>query len=165
METGLSGSPGVFPTQSRSQGYRARMGDPEARLRAVRLRVTAQRLAVMAVLDRARAEGAHLLALEVAERSREILGRVSTQTVYDCLDALTAAGLVRRVALPEGPVRYEAATGPAHDHLVCRACGHIVNLPVASGPPPDALAERSGFEIGYVETVHVGLCRTCRSLS
>lgn len=138
------------------------MGDPEARLRAAQLRVTAQRLAVMAVLDRARTEGAHLLALEVAERSREILGRVSTQTVYDCLDALTSAGLVRRVALPEGPVRYEAATGAEHHHLVCRSCGRIVNLPATTGHLPGEVAARSGFEIGYAETVHVGLCRTCR---
>ncbi len=138
------------------------MGDGESRLRAAHLRVTSQRLAVMAVLDRAREEGAHLDATEVAGRSREILGRVSTQTVYDCLDALTAAGLVRRVALPEGPVRFEAATGAAHDHLVCRACGRIVNLPAVSGAAPPELVERTGFEVGYAETVHVGLCRACR---
>ncbi len=138
------------------------MTGAEARLRGAGVRVTPQRLAVMAVLERARAEGAHLLATEVADRSREILGRVATQTVYDCLDALVAAGLVRRVALPEGPVRFESTSGPDHHHLFCTGCGRIMNLP---GPQPSAhpdLVERSGFDVGYAETVHVGRCRVCR---
>lgn len=134
----------------------------EVRLRAAGIRVTDQRLAVLTVLDRARREGAHLLATEVTERSREILGQVSPQTVYDCLDALAAAHLVRRVALPEGPVRFESTAGPDHHHLVCSSCGQILNVP---GTPPSAhrdLVERSGFDVRYAETVHVGLCRDCR---
>lgn len=155
-------SPGVFVTQSRSAGYRARMTEAESRLRSAGVRVTPQRLAVLAVLDRARAEGAHLLATEVAERSREILGRVATQTVYDCLDALVAAGLVRRVALPEGPVRFESTSGPDHHHLFCAACGRIINLPGAQPSAHPDLVERSGFAVGYGEAVHVGRCRDCR---
>lgn len=139
------------------------MTDPETRLRDAGLRVTPQRLAVGAVLDRARSEGAHLVAGEVAARSREILGRVSPQTVYACLDALTAAGLVRRVSLPEGPVRFEAATGPDHHHLVCSRCDRIVNVPGPAPRAPQELVERTGFEVGYAETVHVGLCRQCRA--
>ncbi|HWJ09461.1 MAG TPA: Fur family transcriptional regulator [Nocardioides sp.] len=138
------------------------MATGEARLRAVGVRVTPQRLAVLAVLDRARREGAHLLATEVTERSREILGRVSTQTVYDCLDALVSAGLVRRVALPDGPVRFESSSGPDHHHLVCSRCGRIRNVPGAPAAPNPELVERCGFDVGYAETVHVGLCRTCR---
>lgn len=153
---------GVFVTQSRSAGYRPAMTGAEARLRAAKVRVTPQRLAVMAVLDRARAEGAHLLATEVADRSREILGRVATQTVYDCLDALVAAGLVRRVALPEGPVRFESTSGPDHNHLVCTGCGRIVNLPGPQPSPHPHLVERSGFDVGYAEAIHVGHCRDCR---
>lgn len=138
------------------------MTGAESRLRAAGVRITPQRLAVMAVLDRARGEGAHLLATEVAERSREILGRVATQTVYDCLDALVAAGLVRRVALPEGPVRFESTSGPDHHHLVCAECGRIVNLPGTQPAAHPELVARFGFDVGYAEAVHVGRCRDCR---
>ncbi|HWJ65596.1 MAG TPA: Fur family transcriptional regulator [Nocardioides sp.] len=139
------------------------MTDGESRLRGAGLRVTPQRLAVLAVLERARTEGAHLLATEVAERSREIVARISQQTVYACLEALTDAGLVRRVAVLEGPVRFESATGPDHQHLICSRCGRIINLPTTIEPPAHELAERCGFEVGYAETVHVGVCRRCRT--
>lgn len=138
------------------------MATGESRLRAAGVRVTPQRLAVLAVLDRARREGAHLLASEVAGRCREILGQLSTQTVYDCLDALVAAELVRRVALPDGPVRFESASGPDHHHLVCSQCGAIRNVPGAPAAPHRELVERCGFDVCYAETLHVGLCRTCR---
>ncbi len=98
---------GVFANRSRSRGYLPAMtgepGDPEVLLRSCGLRVTQPRLAVAAVLERARVEEAHLTVAEVVERSREILGRVSPQTVYDCLDAMTACGAVRRVDLPGSP--------------------------------------------------------------
>jgi len=48
-------------------------GDAEVLLRSCGLRVTQPRLAVAAVLERARVEEAHLTVAEVVERSREIL--------------------------------------------------------------------------------------------
>lgn len=99
------------------------------------------------------------------------VGRIAderSQSLADTRTVLLSAGflmLLGCVALPEGPVRYEAATGADHHHLVCRACGRIVNLPATTGVLPGEVAARSGFEIGYAETVHVGLCRTCRTVS
>lgn len=141
------------------------MATGEARLRAAGVRVTPQRLAVLAVLDRACREGAHLLATEVADRCAEILGQVAIQTVYDCLDALVAAGLVRRVPLPEGPARFESSSAPAHHHLVCNSCGDVVGVPGATTPTPPEAATRRGFDVSYAETVHVGRCRRCRGVS
>jgi Fe2+ or Zn2+ uptake regulation protein len=62
-------------------------------LRAVGLRVTAPRLAVLAAVR----EGGHLTVEEIALLGRRRLGAVSTQAVYDVLHALTAAGLIRRI--------------------------------------------------------------------
>ena len=65
----------------------------------------------------------HADTASIVGRSREDLGDVSHQAVYDVLRALTAAGLVRRIQ-PSGSVaRYESRVGDNHHHLVCRSCG------------------------------------------
>ncbi len=139
------------------------MADLESRLRGAGVRVTPQRLAVMAVLDRAGQEGAHLLATEVTERSREILGRVSPQTVYDCLDALVDAGLARRVALPGVPVRFESLSTGEHEHLACSRCERLVNIVGTAAPAPDPdVVGRHGFTVAHTDVVHVGLCDRCQ---
>ena len=62
-------------------------------LREVALRVTRPRLAVLGVL----AQHPHTDASGVITHVRSDLPGVSSQAVYDCLNALTDAGLVRRI--------------------------------------------------------------------
>jgi Fur family ferric uptake transcriptional regulator len=88
---------------------------------------------------------------------------VSHQAVYDVLDALTAAGLMRRFQ-PSGSVaRYEAQVrGDHHHHVVCRSCGAIADADGAVGnapclTPPDA----SGYDIGEAEVIYWGRCPEC----
>lgn len=140
----------------------ADLGDLEALLRSAGLRVTQPRLAVVAVLERARHEGGHLTVAEVAERSREILGRVSPQTVYDCLEAMTEAGIVRRVDLPGSPARFETRVGDSHHHRVCDRCGAVSNVDCAGAEDPCRdHAEGGGFRVLGAEVVFHGLCATC----
>src|ERR1700759_1806103 len=89
------------------------------RLRAAGLRVTAPRLAVLSWL----AEHPHDTAEAIAAGVRDDLGSVSTQAVYDVLNACTRAGLLRRVAPAGQPARFEARVGDHHHHLLCRVCG------------------------------------------
>src|SRR6202011_2692079 len=62
-------------------------------LRKVGLRVTAARLAILETV-RVRP---HLGAEVIASLARDRVGSVSTQAVYEALNALTDAGLVRRI--------------------------------------------------------------------
>jgi len=88
--------------------------DPAIALRDAGLRVTNQRLAVVAAL----VEAPHSSADAVLGRVRAEVGHISTQTVYDVLNALTDRGLVRRIQ-PAGPsARYELRVGDNHHHLV-----------------------------------------------
>ncbi len=83
-------------------------------LRAAGLRLTASRLAVLAAVR----EVGHLTVEEIAVLSRQRLGAVSTQTVYDVLDALVGAGLVRRIEPAGSPVRFESRRRqPPSPHL------------------------------------------------
>ena len=134
------------------------------RLRAAGLRATAPRAAVLATLEDALPSGAHLSAADVVERVRGRRGAVSVQAVYDCLDALTAAGLVRRIEPAGHPALFEARVGDNHHHLVCRTCGTAEDVDCARGDAPCLHPEDdNGFVIDEAEVIYWGLCARCRA--
>src|SRR5436305_1862197 len=130
-----------------------------AQLRTAGLRVTAPRLAVLAILD----DGGHLGVDEVAERVRTRLGSVSTQAVYDVLGALTLAGLARRIEPAGSPALFEARVGDNHHHVVCRGCGATTDVDCAVGERPCLEpAQLHGFVLDEAEVTYWGLCPTCQ---
>src|SRR5881394_3725983 len=132
--------------------------DFEAQLRAVSLRVTRPRLAVLAALhDHPHVDTDTVIALVRAEHPA-----VSHQAVYDVLRALTAAGLVRRIQ-PSGSVaRYESRVGDNHHHVVCRSCGTIADIDCAVGATPCLTASNDqGFSIDEAEVTYWGMCPEC----
>jgi Fur family transcriptional regulator, stress-responsive regulator len=131
----------------------------ERMLRGASLRVTRPRVAVLGVVhDHPHADTASIIGLV-----RGRLGGVSQQTVYDVLQALTDAGLVRRIH-PSGFVaHYEARVGDNHHHVVCRSCGAITDVDCAAGTKPClAVDDDHGFAIDESEVIYRGLCPACR---
>ena len=106
--------------------------DERTLLRGVGLRVTRPRLAVLTAL----ADHPHADASTVLAAVRRALPGTSHQAVYDCLHALTEAGLVRSLQPAGSPARYEICTGDNHHHLVCRGCGTVVDVPHRLRPVP-----------------------------
>ena len=127
-------------------------------LREASLRVTRPRVAVLgAVHARPHTDTESIIAL-----TRDDLGRVSHQAVYDVLRALTEAGLVRRIQ-PSGSVAlYEPEIGDNHHHLVCRSCAAVVDVDCAVGSAPClAPPDGSGYAIDEAEVIFWGLCPGC----
>src|SRR3954467_10737741 len=110
----------------------------ERMLRGASLRVTRPRVAVLAAVH----EQPHTDTQSLVGVVREQLGDVSQQAVYDVLNALIDAGLVRRIHPPGSVARYESRVGDNHHHVVCRSCGVIadVDCAVGTGPPRPAAA-------------------------
>jgi Fur family transcriptional regulator, stress-responsive regulator len=132
--------------------------DFQRTLRGASLRVTAPRLAVLkAVHDHPHADTDSIIGAV-----RENLGVVSHQAVYDVLNVLAAAGLVRRIQ-PKGSVaRYESRTGDNHHHAVCRSCGAITDVDCAVGAAPCLTAAGDhGFAIDEAEVIYWGRCPRC----
>lgn len=127
-------------------------------LRAAGLRVTRPRLAVLHAVS----EHPHTETDVVIRATRAHLPDVSHQTVYDALNALTAAGLLRRIQ-PNGLLaRYETRVADNHHHLVCRQCGAIADVDCAVGGAPCLIAsDDRGFEIDEAEVIYWGLCPDC----
>jgi len=131
------------------------------RLRAVGMRITAPRLAVLSAVH----EGGHLTADAVAIDARERLGSLSTQAVYDNLHALLEAGLLRRIEPGDAPALYEARVGDNHHHLVCRHCGRIEDVDCVVGHRPCLEPSAThGFVLTEAEVTFWGVCPTCQSL-
>ena len=129
-----------------------------AELRAAGLRVTAARVALLGAVR----DGDHLGAEALAARVRDRIGHVSLQAVYDALDALTAAGLIRRIEPAGSPARFKGRIGDNHHHLVCRSCGTVTDVACATGEAPClTAADDHGYSIDEAEVIYWGLCPAC----
>src|SRR6202163_940983 len=80
-------------------------------------RLTPQRHMILSVIQEAHE---HLSIEQIAERVQERNQYVSLSTIYRTLELLRELGLVRENHFLGEQTRYEAITGEAHHHLVCR---------------------------------------------
>lgn len=130
-------------------------------IRSAGLRVTGPRLAVLAAVQ---GEGNHLDVQAITNEARKRLGTLSTQAVYDNLNTLVEAGLVRRIQPSGHPARYEARVGDNHHHIVCRGCGVTADVDCAVGYVPCLEpAQDHGFLVEEAEVTYWGLCPQCQS--
>ena len=131
-------------------------------LRETALRVTRPRIAVLTAVH----AHPHADTDSIIRAVRAELPDVSHQAVYDSLNTLTGAGLVRRIQ-PSGSVaRYESRVGDNHHHVVCRSCGVIADVDCAVGDAPcltasDEDGSLAGFVIDEAEVIYWGLCSDC----
>ncbi|MGD2059380.1 MAG: Fur family transcriptional regulator [Acidimicrobiia bacterium] len=135
--------------------------DPAELLREYGVQVTAQRLAVM----RAVSGRPHGTADDIEEFARSEIGAISRQAVYDALGILTDKGLIRRIQPARSAARYEDRVDDNHHHLVCRGCGHTVDVDCVVGQRPCLQAsDDHGFTLEEAEIVYWGICPQCREL-
>jgi Fur family ferric uptake transcriptional regulator len=125
----------------------------------VGLRVTAARLAILETV-RARP---HLGTEVIAALARDRVGAVSTQAVYEALNALTDAGLLRRIEPAGSPARYEGRVGDNHHHLVCRRCGAITDVDCVAGEAPCLEpVDNAGYQVDEADVIFWGVCPDCQ---
>lgn len=89
---------------------------------------------------------------------------IGQTTVYRTLKLLCDAGLATEIQFSDNITRYEAARPKDHhDHLVCLACGAIVEvLDPRIEKIQHELAEANGFSLsGHLHNMY-GYCRSCR---
>jgi Fe2+ or Zn2+ uptake regulation protein len=127
-------------------------------LRGAGLRVTSQRLVLLRTL---RELERHVTAEELLAGAGERLPGLSLPTVYATLDLLVGLGLVRRIDGAAGAALYDAGQ-LAHEHLVCRSCGKVVDVPGnADLRALRQAAERAGMAVEGAEVTLSGLCPAC----
>ncbi|GAC1701567.1 MAG: transcriptional repressor [Candidatus Limnocylindrales bacterium] len=131
----------------------------EQRIRATGRRMTRQRRAVLAAVQRSRH---HVTADEIATRVRATHPRIDPSTVYRNLEALEAIGLVSHSHLEDRITRWHRADVERHGHLVCRSCGEETELPAAALAGFERRLEAAhAFIADLGHSAIVGICRAC----
>lgn len=122
-------------------------------------RTTRQRSALLAVLEEpAGFRSAQALHARLRERGEP----VGLATVYRGLQALVDAGEVDVLRGDDGEAAYRRCSPQHHHHLLCRSCGHTVEV---ADPPVERWAERVAAEHGFRDVGHrlevFGTCAAC----
>ncbi len=85
-----------------------------------------------------------------------------TRPSTTCCEALTNAGLLRRIQPSRSTARYEARVADNHHHIVCRLCGAVADVDCAVGEAPCLTpSEDHGYTIDEAEVIYWGLCPDC----
>ena len=133
-------------------------GSLNERLSRGGLRFTPQRRQVYDVLLQKRD---HPTAEEVFIRAKKTMPEISHATVYNCLDALVACGLVRQVQLDRGATRF-CPNMHEHCHFYCDDCDTVYDVDLPAKLHPGVPLPR-GFKAERYEIAIHGVCPDCAS--
>jgi Fur family ferric uptake transcriptional regulator len=130
-------------------------------IRALNLKVTNQRMAILKSLHEGRR---HITAQELFEKVIKIHSEIGFATVYRFLKTLTEGHFVTEVRMGGLPARYELTPKGHHDHLTCEMCGKIVEF---ENRAIEQLQEKVAQQFGFKLTHHVlelyGTCSDCQA--
>ncbi|MGH4015027.1 MAG: Fur family transcriptional regulator [Pseudonocardiaceae bacterium] len=123
------------------------------------LRSTRQRTAVTRLLDDV---DDFRSAQEIHEQLRRSGEGIGLTTVYRTLQTLADAGEIDMLRTDSGEAVYRRCSAHHHHHLVCRHCGHTVEV---EGPTVELWAEKVAAEHGFTDISHTveifGSCVDC----
>ena len=121
-------------------------------------RMTKQRREVYEVLM---AHRNHPTASEVFMHAKEHMPTISLATVYNCLETLTHAGLVKQVNLDREPSRY-CANLKEHGHFHCSHCGEVSDIDFKQGCKAKELTKLpKGTVVDQLDVSIKGTCPSC----
>lgn len=122
--------------------------------------MTPQRLMIVRVLRHAQG---HLSAAQIAAQVRDVYPFVDVSTVYRTLDVLKRMRLATSTDMGAGDVVWEWAPEEPHHHLICSACGHVVEIEHRYLVDLEASVRK---DFGFAPDMHhfaiFGLCRGCQ---
>jgi len=114
------------------------------------------------ILDEFLRAGSHLSTEELYLRLRKKHPGIGYATVYRTLKLFAECGIAEERHFGDGQTRYESIDGEHHDHLVCTACGAIIEF---ENPRIEELQENVAREHGFQIVSHrlelYGKCGKC----
>lgn len=125
------------------------------------LKLTKERFAV---LDQVFSFHGHFEPDQLYFRIKDSGLRVSRASVYRTLNLLVESGLVEKVSRTEKGTIYEHTFGHKHhDHLICEACGRIIEFYSAKIEQLQNEICRKNSFTGMSHTLEIkGYCQKCR---
>ena len=122
--------------------------------------VTPQRRLLLSIMREA---GRHLDAKEVYRRASERDPNISLATVYRNLRVFEKQGLINERHLGQARCYYEMKHLGEHQHLVCEACGQVIEFESPLIRKLVAEVQRkNNFSVTKVELYLEGHCHKCK---
>ena len=118
--------------------------------------MTKQRRLIVSIIQQS---DKHLSAEEIYVQAKQQMPMIVLATVYNNLNKLWEAGLIRKVSVEGMPDRYDLAR--KHDHLVCRHCGKIMDISFEDLTAP--LRSQLGEDFLFYDLKVYYLCPECRA--
>lgn len=117
------------------------------------------------ILDAFLASGRHLSAEELYLLVKQSEPGIGAATVYRTLKLLAEAGLAQERRFEDGVARFEMISAQKHhDHLICTACGTIIEFENARIEAlQQAVARKHRFLVQSHKLELYGICAICRS--
>lgn len=127
-------------------------------LRDNNIKPSIQRIKVLEYLYNNRT---HPMADEIYKALHIEIPSLSKTTIYNTLNTLVKAGLVRLITIEDNITRYDYDTS-SHGHFKCNKCGDIfdfnINLEHLSK------ATLNGFKVTSKDVYYKGLCSYCNNI-
>ncbi len=103
----------------------------------------------------------HPTAYDILDRVKNRSPHISLATVYNCLEHLTTAGLIKLVNLERGQSRY-CANLHEHVHFHCETCGKVIDAhPAADFDPAKFWNLPAGTKVTRTDLAIHGTCQSC----
>lgn len=103
----------------------------------------------------------HPTATDIFTRVKDRAPGISLATVYNCLEHLSTAGLIKQVHLERGQSRY-CANLHEHVHFYCESCGKVTDAhPAADFDPAKFWNLPTGTKITRTDLAIHGVCSRC----
>lgn len=123
------------------------------------LRTTRQRKVILEELQSLRT---HPTAVEVFERVRKKLPKISLGTVYRNLELLSETGLIQKLEMAGTQKRFDGIT-ENHYHVRCIICGRVDDVDLEPlDTVNDAMRSVSDYDILWHRLEFIGICPHCR---
>ena len=126
-------------------------------------KATPGRLAILKAIGSAAAP------VSILDVSKKLGNRVDRVTIYRALEALTKAGLVRRIDLQHPHTHYELSVeGDHHHHLVCKTCDAVEDINDLDQEDLEKLALKKSKLFNTVSSHSLeffGMCKNCAQKS
>ena len=100
----------------------------------------------------------HLTVNQIYGLLKERYPRVVPATVYNNVNKLWEAGLIRKISVEGMPDRYDWVQ--KHDHMVCKKCGRISDI--SFDDLTEALRSQLGEDFMFYDLKVFYLCPECR---
>lgn len=131
--------------------------DAYSTLLSFNIKPSVQRIAIINYLLTHRT---HPSADEVFTNLSETIPTLSKTTVYNTLELLSEHGAALMLTIDENKVCFDGDTSP-HAHFLCRKCGKIYDLSIASSIKKFMDMSSDGHTVDEVHYYYKGTCKKC----